>query len=84
VCAGYKEAYVQETLAFVDCLVKDKLSPCSGEDGLIALILAIAADISAEEGRWVRFSRTRGGGAAARRKQSQLGVECLKQPSAPR
>ena len=34
----YKEAYVQETLAFVDSLVNDKPSPCSGEDGLIALV----------------------------------------------
>merc|ERR1712091_252272 len=33
----YKEAYKQETLAFVDALVNDKPSPCSGEDGLVAL-----------------------------------------------
>ncbi|CAM9715124.1 unnamed protein product [Hapterophycus canaliculatus] len=50
----YKEAYIQETLAFCDCLVNDKPSPCSGEDGLMALIMAIAAGKSAEEGRWVR------------------------------
>merc|ERR1712091_678506 len=35
----YKEAYKQETLAFVDALVNDKPSPCSGEDGLVALIM---------------------------------------------
>ena len=52
----YKEAYVQETLAFVDCLVNDKPSPCSGEDGLIALVMAIAAGKSADEQRWVKFS----------------------------
>merc|ERR1719393_805586 len=52
----YKEAYVQETLAFVECLVNDKPSPCSGEDGLIALVMAIAAGKSAEENRWVKFS----------------------------
>jgi len=52
----YKEAYVQETLAFVDALVNDKPVPCSGEDGLIALLMAIAAEISAEERRWVKFS----------------------------
>jgi len=52
----YKEAYVQETLAFVDCLVNEKPSPCSGEDGLIALVMAIAAGKSATEGRWVKFS----------------------------
>jgi len=52
----YKEAYKQETIAFVDALVNDKPSPCTGEDGLIALIMAIAAGKSAEEGRWVKFS----------------------------
>ena len=43
----YKEAYKQETLAFVDALVNDKPSPCSGEDGLVALIMAITAGKSA-------------------------------------
>jgi len=52
----YKEAYVQETLAFVDCLLHDKPTPCSGEDGLIALVMSIAAGMSAEEKRWVKFS----------------------------
>lgn len=52
----YKEAYKQETLAFVDALANGKPSPCSGEDGLIALIMAIAAGKSAEENRWVKFS----------------------------
>merc|ERR1711924_458615 len=52
----YEEAYVQESLAFVECLIKDSPSPCSGEDGLIALIMAIAAGKSAEEGRWVKFT----------------------------
>ena len=55
----YKEAYVAETLAFVDCLVKGTPAPCSGEDGLIALTMAIAAGRSAEEERWVYFSVTR-------------------------
>merc|ERR1712005_102704 len=53
----YEEAYVQESLAFVKCLIDDAPSPCSGEDGLIALIMAIAAGKSAEEGRWVRRAR---------------------------
>ena len=52
----YKEAYVQETLAFVDALVNDKPVPCTGEDGLIALVMSIAAGISAQERRWVKFS----------------------------
>ena len=52
----YKEAYRRETLAFVDSLVSDKPVPCSGRDGLVALIMAIAAGISAEENRWVQFN----------------------------
>jgi len=52
----YKEAYVQETLAFVEALVSDKPAPCSGEDGLVALVMAIAAGKSAEEKRWVKFA----------------------------
>merc|ERR1719393_799924 len=52
----YKEAYKQETLAFVDALVNDKPSPCSGEDGLVALIMAITAGKSAAEQRWVKCS----------------------------
>ena len=47
---------MQESLAFVDCLINNKPSPCSGEDGLIALIMSIAAGKSAEEGRWVKFT----------------------------
>lgn len=51
----YKEAYLRETMAFVDCLVKDKPSPCSGIDGLVALVMSTAAGISAAEDRWVKF-----------------------------
>jgi myo-inositol 2-dehydrogenase / D-chiro-inositol 1-dehydrogenase len=29
----YKEAYIQETLAFIKALTHDLPSPCSGEDG---------------------------------------------------
>jgi len=55
----YKEAYKQETLAFVRALRRDEPAPCSGRDGLVALIMAIGAGISAEEGRWVRFEEVR-------------------------
>lgn len=51
----YNEAYVTETIAFCDSLVNDTPVPCTGEDGLVALIMAIAADKSAEENRWVSF-----------------------------
>jgi hypothetical protein len=52
----YKEAYVKETLAFVEALVNKKPAPCTGEDGLVALVMSIAAGISADEKRWVKFS----------------------------
>jgi len=51
----YNEAYVTETIAFCESLVNDSPVPCTGEDGLVALIMAIAADKSAAEGRWVTF-----------------------------
>uniref|UniRef100_A0A7S1DBV2 Gfo/Idh/MocA-like oxidoreductase N-terminal domain-containing protein n=1 Tax=Cyclophora tenuis TaxID=216820 RepID=A0A7S1DBV2_CYCTE len=51
----YNEAYVTETIAFCESLVNDTPVPCTGEDGLVALIMAIAADKSAEENRWVTF-----------------------------
>jgi myo-inositol 2-dehydrogenase / D-chiro-inositol 1-dehydrogenase len=51
----YNEAYVSETIAFCESLVNDTPVPCTGEDGLIALIMAIAADKSAAENRWVSF-----------------------------
>ena len=56
----YKQAYVEETLAFVDALVHGTPSPCSGEDGLVALVMAIAAGKSAEERRWVDFAEMAG------------------------
>mmetsp|Transcript_32605 Transcript_32605/g.71535 ORF Transcript_32605/g.71535 Transcript_32605/m.71535 type:complete len:441 (-) Transcript_32605:197-1519(-) len=52
----YNEAYVEETIQFCESLVNDSPVPCTGEDGLIALIMAQAADKSAEEQRWVKFN----------------------------
>jgi len=52
----YNEAYVTETVAFCESLVNDTPVPCSGSDGLVALIMALAADKSAAENRWVSFS----------------------------
>jgi inositol 2-dehydrogenase len=51
----YVEAYVEETIAFCQALVDDTAVPCTGEDGLVALIMSIAADKSAKENRWVQF-----------------------------
>jgi len=52
----YNEAYVSETIAFCESLVNDTPVPCSGQDGLAALVMALAADKSAEENRWVKFT----------------------------
>ena len=52
----YFEAYVTETEAFCKSLVEDSAVPCTGIDGLIALVMSLAADKSAAEGRWVKFS----------------------------
>jgi hypothetical protein len=51
----YKEAYVTETEAFIDALCNDKPAPCTGRDGLIALVMSMAAGKSAMEERWVDF-----------------------------
>jgi len=51
----YKEAYQAETKAFIDALVDGQPSPCSGRDGLVALVMAMAAGKSAMEKRWVDF-----------------------------
>jgi hypothetical protein len=52
----YFEAYVTETEAFCESLVNDTPVPCTGIDGLVALVMSLAADKSAAEGRWVKFS----------------------------
>jgi len=52
----YNEAYVSETVAFCESLVNDTPVPCTGQDGLVALVMALAADKSAAENRWVTFS----------------------------
>ena len=52
----YNEAYVSETIAFCESLVNDTPVPITGQDGLVALTMAMAADKSAAENRWVKFS----------------------------
>jgi len=52
----YFEAYVTETEAFCKSLVEDTPVPCTGIDGLVALVMSLAADKSAAEGRWVKFN----------------------------
>merc|ERR1712160_180165 len=54
--ARYNEAYVTETIAFCESLVNDTPVPCTGVDGLVALVMSLAAGKSAKENRWVKFS----------------------------
>ena len=52
----YIEAYKAETLAFINAISKDKDAPITGEDGIVALGMAIAAGLSAKEKRWVKMA----------------------------
>lgn len=74
----YREAYAYETRAFIRALIEDLPAPISGQDGLISLIMSIAAGVSAEEKRWVSFAEIIGGdehgGAWIRRVRSMLGT----------
>jgi len=77
----YREAYAAETRAFIECLVYDRPAPITGQDGLIALIMAEAAGLSAEEKRWVSFAEVIQGPAVPqegpwmRRARALLGKE---------
>merc|ERR1719201_2191779 len=51
----YKDAYQAETKAFIDALLEGNPAPCSGRDGLVALVMAMAAGRSAVEERWADF-----------------------------
>ena len=50
----YAEAYLQEMLAFVDCIVEDTPVACSLTDGRLPVVYAAAARKSIEEGRVVK------------------------------
>lgn len=52
----YKEAYVAEMSAFVDCVLNDKPVPVGIEDGRLTVIYAEAANVSVKEGRTVKVS----------------------------
>jgi hypothetical protein len=43
----YKEAYIQETLAFINALTHDLPSPCSGEDGGCCVCVYVLYDFYA-------------------------------------
>jgi len=50
----YRQAYVDELEAFVTCIREDRDPPVGGVDGLIPLLIGIAATTSLREGRPVR------------------------------
>jgi myo-inositol 2-dehydrogenase/D-chiro-inositol 1-dehydrogenase len=50
----YAESYVAEMREFVDCVLHDRAAPVTGKDGLIAVIMGLAATRSLKERRPVR------------------------------
>ncbi|MDO4491231.1 MAG: inositol 2-dehydrogenase [Lachnospiraceae bacterium] len=56
----YNDAFVAETIAFVDAVVNDKETPVTGKDGLEPVRIAIAAKKSLLEGRPVKLEEIQG------------------------
>lgn len=52
----YNNAFIAEASAFVDAVLGEKEPPVSGEDGLMPVYIAKAAEKSFEEGRSVKIS----------------------------
>ena len=52
----YKDAFIAEMRAFVECVQKGTAAPVTGEDGLQDLFVALAAKKSLAEGRPVKLS----------------------------
>jgi len=52
----YTESYLGEMQAFIDCLQKDTEPPVSGEDGLLAVVIGLAAMKSMKKNRLVKLS----------------------------
>jgi myo-inositol 2-dehydrogenase/D-chiro-inositol 1-dehydrogenase len=65
----YTESYAGEVRAFVQAVREDRPTPVSGADGLVAVVMGLAARKSYDEHRPVRLDeltdRTRSGGQAA-------------------
>jgi myo-inositol 2-dehydrogenase/D-chiro-inositol 1-dehydrogenase len=53
----FDQAYVEELRDFVDCLVEDRPTRITGEDGRAAMALAYAAEASLKEQRPVSLDR---------------------------
>ncbi len=52
----YQESYVLEMQAFVDSVLRDRVPPVTGRDGLAPVIIGLAARQSLQEGRPVKVS----------------------------
>ncbi len=52
----YKDAYLEETREFIECIIKDKAPSVTGIDGKIPLLMGLAAQQSLKERRPVPFS----------------------------
>ncbi len=63
----YTESYLREMRAFVDAVVNQTPVPVGGEDGLKAMVIALAAAKSARENRPVKLSEIHQGVAPASR-----------------
>ena len=63
--AALREAYAAEIAAFIAALKGGTEPPATGEDGLMALVLAEAALRSVAEGRVVRVTEVLGAPATA-------------------
>jgi len=55
----YTESYVGEMKEFVDCVQNDRQPSCSGRDGLMSVLLGMAALKSCKENRPVKLSEVR-------------------------
>jgi myo-inositol 2-dehydrogenase/D-chiro-inositol 1-dehydrogenase len=52
----YQAAYIEETQMFIDAILNDKCVPVSGDDGVQAEKIALAAKLSSRLGRPVKVS----------------------------
>lgn len=52
----FASAFLMEMIAFIDCIVQDTPVPCTGNDGRIPVVYAMAATKSIKENRPVRIS----------------------------
>jgi myo-inositol 2-dehydrogenase/D-chiro-inositol 1-dehydrogenase len=61
----YADSYRNEMQAFVESIQLDKPAPVSGQDGLMAVVIGMAAGLSARENRPVRLTEIIAKGSAS-------------------